>query len=747
MIRGHSRAAAFPFLFLLFSLIAPAAQASGTGELTGHVRSATGEPVENAMIQISGMAQRVKTGSNGAFETVIPAGDHHLLVTSARFGVASADVKVAEGKSTSVDVQLSPIYRDEVVVSTGSEARSVADVAQPIAVLEGDRLAAKQQSSLGATVENEPGVSTSYYGPAVGRPILRGLASDRVRILSNGTDLGDASSFAPDHAVAIDPALAERIEVLRGAGTLLYGSSAGGGVVNVIDDRIPETLLGRPLMGEVAVGGGTVSDERRANARLQGSVGSIGWYAANSYRKTDDYSIPGFASVNPAPDEPRGVLRNTAVDSTDTILGLSLIGSNGFFGVAGSRIHATYGLPLHGSFGDDGEPEKSTLAQRQNRVDVHGELRTGGFFEAIRVKAGISDYMHVERESPEDPGQQNLHKTNDVRLEVQHAAQGSLTGSFGLQAVQRDSSVIGQERTVPPNALQNVAVFALEELVRVNHRWQLGARFEEEHTRGTEEELARRTYRDVSSSLGYVWTPRPDWSVGVSVARSVKFPSAEELYSNGDILATQTFEIGNVDLRKEVNFDTDLSIRKLRGRVTGELNLFVKRFDNFIYQRATGEEHDELPVLAFVNADALFRGAEVRGAVALFQRDARLLSVEAGLDFVHAEVRDTHEPLPRIPPLKLGGTLRYEDGKAWVEGGVWRVSTQTRVAPLETETPGYTTVHAAAGYNFVTQHVKHEIFIRGTNLNNAEIRAHTSFLKDFAPEPGRDVSITYRVVF
>ena len=746
MTRGLPRKAAHWFLFLI-CIVALNAMAAGTGELTGRVHSAAGEPVGNATIEISGMAQRLKSGADGAFEIIVPAGDHELVVTSSRYGMARTDVRIAEGTSTTVDVKLSPVYRDEVVVSAGGDAKLASEVAQPIAVLSGERLDARQQPSLGATVEHEPGVSTSYYGPAVGRPILRGLASDRVRILSNGTDIGDASSFAPDHAVAIDPVLAERIEVLRGAGTLLYGSSAGGGVVNIIDDRIPESLLGRAIMGEVAFGAGSVSSEKRGNARLQGNVGSIGWYAADSVRHTGDYKIPGFASVDPPAGEPRGTLRNTSVDSHDAILGASFVGQSGFLGVAGSRIRAEYGLPLHGEFGDDGEPEKSTLTQHQDRWDIHGEWRGRSLIEAVRVKAGISDYNHIERASPEDPGQVNKHKTTDTRIEAQHAAFGSLTGSFGFQYTHRDSSVIGLEQTVPPNALENMALFALEEIVRPNHRWQAGLRFEQEHTKGTKEELERRSFRDLSSSLGYVWTPRPDWSVAASVARSVKFPSAEELYSNGDILATQTFEIGDPNLRKEINFDTDLSIRRLRGRVTGELNLFMKRFNNFIYQRATGDFKGDLPVLVFVNADAVFRGAELRTDVALIQNGSQLLSFEAGIDSVRAEVRETSQPLPRIPPLKIGGTLRYERATTWIEGGVWRASKQTRVAPLETETNGYTTIHAAAGYSFVTQKIKHDVFVRGTNLNNAEIRSHTSFLKDFAPEPGRDVSLTYRVTF
>jgi len=715
------------------------------GVVEGRVVNAGGQPVAGAVVEIVGGSQRWKTDDYGAFQARVPPGDQRLIVTSSRYGVAIASVNVAPGQKAAIDVQLTPVYKDEVAVSAGTEARPVSEVAQPIAVLSADKLEATQQPSLGATIAGEPGVSTTSFGPAVGRPVLRGLGNDRVRVLSNGTDAGDMSAGEPDHAVDVDTSNAERIEILRGAATLLYGSSAEGGVVNVIDGRIPETRIDRALSGEVMAGGGSSADERRGSTRLEGSAGAIGWYLAAFRRSTGDYHVPGFASAfDRPPDEPRGIVKNSAIDTENEVLGLSWIGDNGFLGIAGAHNAATYGLPGDLESGG-GDPH---IVLRQNREDIRGELRLPGSpIEAIRLNAGFNDYVHHEGEGGIF-GQRNSQKSYEGRVEARHREIGPFSGSVGVQVRHRDIAIVGDEAFVPPTTISNEALFGLEELVHGSTRWQAGARYERQNIVGQAERAPRRTYGSLSSSLGFVWTPRGAYSVGVSVARAVKFPSAEELYTEGPHISTHSFEIGDANLHPEVNLDTDVSVRKLSGRVTGELNLFVNHFDNFIFQRFTGEpDIEELPVLRYENAGATFRGAEVRANVLLLQNGSRHLSAELAGDAVRAQLRGSGEPLPRIPPLKLGAGMRFEQGRWSAEAGMWHAERQGRLAPFETPTPAYTTVHAALAWRIFTQRLAHDIVLRGTNLNNAEIRAHTSFLKDIAPQPGRDIDLSYRVAF
>ncbi|HYC93760.1 MAG TPA: TonB-dependent receptor [Thermoanaerobaculia bacterium] len=735
------------------SLLAAAGAAADESSVTGSIVSAGGEPVADAVIEVVGMARRWKAKGDGAFQVVLPPGDHRLLVTSARHGSALVPVSVSAAASTTVDVTLSPVYRDEMVVSAGTGARPLSEVAQPIAVLSGERLDARQQPSLGATIAHEAGVSTTSFGPAVGRPILRGLGNDRVRILSNGTDVGDLSAGAPDHAVDTNTATAERIEILRGAATLLYGSSAGGGVVNIIDGRIPESRIDRAVTGQASGGYGSAANERHADALFSGGAGPLTWSVSAFHRRTGDYAIPGFASTEPEEDEPRGTLRNSAIDNTTGVAGLSWVGANGFLGFAVSRTDAKYGLPGHLEHHGEGEEEAEEEGQpeidlRQNRADVRGEIRRpGAFVEAVRVNLGFNDYAHSEAEGSEEFGQRNSQESYEARVEARHARVGPLAGSVGVQVRHRDIAIVGDEAFVPPSTIANAAVFALEEINRGNHRWQGGLRYERQEIEGEPDVAPRRAYSALSSSLGLVWAPRQAYSIGISAARAVKFPSAEELYSLGPHLSTRSYEIGNADLRKEVNLDADLSIRKLTGRLTGELNVFVNRFDNFIYQRLTDETIDELPVLVYENGDAVFHGVELRADLLLVQRGARHLSLEAGLDSVRAELRETGEPLPRIPPLEVSGGLRYEDGRIWTELGVVHAARQTRVSQNERPTRGYTAVHGSVGVRVYGQRIVHDFVLRGSNLTDQEIRSHTSFLKELAPQPGRDVDLSYRLSF
>lgn len=730
---------------LLVSLFVCPGFAENEGSVEGKVVNAGGQPVPDAVIELAGHAARWKSDSDGAFAATVPPGEQRLLVTSARYGMAIAPVNVEPGRTATIEVRLSPVYRDEVVVSAGGDARPVSEVAQPIAVLSGERLESMQQPSLGATIAGQPGVATTSFGPAVGRPILRGLGNDRVRVLSNGTDVGDLSAGAPDHAVDLDTSSADRIEILRGAATLLYGSSAGGGVVNVIDGRIPESPIGRALTGEVSAAFGSAAQERHGSARAEGSSGKFAWYASAFKRVTEDYDIPGFASIDPDPGETPGTLKNSAIDTENGVIGASWIASNGFIGIAAARNEGTYGLP--GGLEEESEGGDPHIALRQNRQDVRAELRpAASWFEAVRLNVGFNDYVHKEAEGGLF-GQRNSQKSYEGRLEVRHRNIGAVSGSMGVQLRHRDVAIVGDEAFVPPSTIDNSALFALEELTRGNQRWQAGLRYEKQDIEGEAERAPRRTYDALSSSLGYVWTPRGAYSIAVSVARAVKFPSAEELYTEGPHLSTHSFEIGDADLDKEVNLDTDVSIRKLTGRITGELNLFVNRFDNFIFQRFTGDEIEELPVLRYENAGATFRGAELRVNVLVLQEGTRHLSAELGVDSVRAELRDTKEPLPRIPPLEIGAGLRFDRGAFWTEAGVWHANRQDRLAPFETSTPAYTTLHASAGFRFYTRQIAHEFVLRGTNLNNAEIRNHTSFLKDLAPQPGRDLELSYRVAF
>ena len=381
---------------------------------------------------------------------------------------------------------------------------------------------------------------------------------------------------------------------------------------------------------------------------------------------------------------------------------------------------------------------------KQRRVDLRAEaLPQAGAFERIAVRMVGTDYEHVELEGP-DPGTTFFNEYFETRLEMFQRERGRSRGSVGLQYTDRDLAAFGEEAFVPPTQSQGWALFTSQEVETGDVRWQYGARFEQlDHnpvsSRGT-------SHDGVSASAGLVWDADTDWTLGVSVARSVRLPTSEELYSDGLHVATLSYEIGDPNLGNEVGTGFDVSLRRTEGPLTGELTIFRQSFSDFIYQQFTGEEEDEIAVLRYHQADATTEGAELRLRLELLDRNDHHLHIQALADTVDAQL-DAGGNLPRIPPMSFGAGLHYH-GHHWraaVEGR-W-FDDQNDVAELETPTEGYTMVNAHVGRRFVLGNQILDVLLRGRNLTDEDARVHTSFLKNFAPIPGRDVTLSARFWF
>lgn len=756
-------------LLLVWGTALPARSQAPTnlGVIAGRVTSVQGEPVAGATVLLAELRRRTTTGEDGGFRfDSVPPGQYLLEASSDPIGSTVEHVTVTAGGPVEVAMILDLlVHRDEIVVTASPDARSRYEIAQPTSVLNEEELARRLQPTLGETLNQEPGVTSTFFGQGASRPVIRGLGGDRIRVLEGGLGTGDASTTSPDHAVSLDPLSAERIEVLRGPATLLYGSSAIGGVVNVIDNRVPEQVPDKAIGGRVELRGGTVSGERSGGASLDGGSGRFAWHVDLLKREADDYETPGFAeskALREAEEEEgedheqvSGVLPNSAVESESAGIGASYVGESGFIGLAVSGLDSLYGIPgghhHHHEEGEEGEEEEEEEAVRvdleQRRWDLRGgTTRPFAIFSGASLRFGASDYEHRELEG-EETGTVFTNESWEGRVELLQRRVGALSGSVGIQALNRDFAAVGEEAFVPPTETGTWAVFAFEELTRGDWRLQFGARYETQDVTA-EAGIGDRSFDGVSGSAGLVWQPGADgYSVGLSLARSTKLPNAEELFSNGPHLATNAFEIGDPDLEEETSLGLDLTLRKTTGRVTGEVTLFSNRFDDFIYERGTGEEEDELPVFRFVQADADFYGAELEGVVQLLHGEPQHLDLELGADFVRAELRRTGEPLPRIPAERFRLGLHYRDDRfdAQVEG--MRVGEQDRVAEGETPTEGYTLVNATLGYRFFTSRAVFDVLLRGTNLTNEEARNHVSFLKDVVPMPGRDVSLSLRTTF
>ncbi|HVR30932.1 MAG TPA: TonB-dependent receptor [Thermoanaerobaculia bacterium] len=736
------------------------ARAQEPGTIRGRVEGSNGEPARGAEATLVQLRRRTSVSDDGTFEfTGVPPGTYLLQVESPIQGNGSVRVTVAPGEEAAIEMQLNVVtHHEEVVVTASPEVRSRLEVAAPISVMTGEELLLRRQATLGETLADMPGISSSHFAAGASRPVIRGMDGDRVRMLQGGVGAGDVSDTSHDHAVTIDPLSAERIEVIRGPATLLYGSSAIGGVVNVEDGRIPSYRSAGPLSGTVELGGGSVADDRNAAASLEGGGGRLAWRAGGFYRKAKDYEIPGFAEAGAAEEEHGeafGVLPTSDVENRGASLGGTLfLGNTGYVGLSVSGFDSEYGLPGgHHEEGEehegeeDEEEEEVRIDMKRRRVDLHGETTQAfGPFAGLRVRAGVTDYEHEELEGAE-VGTVFANDYLEGRLELIQSRRGIWSGAIGLQVSDRELEAVGEEAFIPPTDSQDWAIFALEELAWDRWKLQLGARLDNRDVEAKAAGSPDRDFDGVSSSLGVVFLPAEGSSIALSVARSVKFPSVEELYSNGLHVATSAFEIGDPDLDVESSLGFDLSFRRSVGRVAGEITLFLQDFDDFIFQRFTGDEEEGFPVVAYSQTDAEFRGGEVQTSLSLHESRRRHLDLKLFGDYVRAEQSASGEPLPRIPPLGFGAGLHFHGERFHAMVETRHREDQDRLAPNETPTASYTVLNASFSYRFFTGAQVYDLVARGRNLTDEDVRSHTSFVKDRVPLPGRDLSLALRMSF
>jgi len=682
-----------------------------------------------------------------------------------------------------------PLHLDNFVVTASPLARAPDEISSPTSVLAGPALAQRLQPSLGETLAGLPGVDSTWFGPGASRPVIRGLGGDRIRVLTGGVGTIDASVVSPDHAVSLDPLLIDRIEIVRGPASLLYGGGAVGGVVNVIDGRIPETLPPAPLTGRLELRGDTASGERAGAAVFSGTAGRFAWRIDGFRRSSDDLRIPGYAETEALraaeaaehgetleehdAELARGRLPNTATETTGASLGLSYIGESGHLGFAYSGYNTLYGVPGHEHGGHHDEEEHETgeehgeegvrIDLRQRRLDVQGETTQAfGPFSGARVKFGSADYTHRELEGDE-VGTTFHNRGYDGRAELLHSDLGGLAGAWGVQAGRSELAAIGAEAFLPTARSRTAAVFAFEEFKAGAFTPQFGARVERQSIDVRDGSGRGRDDNALSLSAGTVWNLAPDWTLGVSLTRTERAPNAQELYADGPHIGTGAYEIGDAGLAREKSLGVELNLRRRAGFVTGELSLFANKFQGFIYEQPTGEvavAHDDhfhfedpadlhghegdgaLTVYRYAATDADFYGAEAEVVFHLRDTAVQQFDLRLAADFTRAEDGDGR-PLPRIP------AARYTVGLDW-RRGPWRADVewqstaeQNRVAPNEESSDGYGLL--GAGLAWARPGLRGvELFVRGTNLTDEEARPHTSFLKDLAPLPGRNVSAGVR---
>jgi iron complex outermembrane receptor protein len=690
-----------------------------------------------------------------------------LAVPASALAAADDAAIVAADAASTVDADADA---DQDIVVTGQPLRRTADeTATPVTVMEGNDLVYRRQATIGETLMSEPGIRADTFGGGAARPVIRGQTSPRIRVLSDGAQIQDASDVSPDHATVAEPLLLRRIEVLRGPASLLYGGGAISGAVNLIDTRIHDERPAGGFDGVFELRGGTADDERTAVGGVTLGAGPFALRAEGVYRNAEDYRAPG------------GKVDGTFNETRTGTLGASWIGANGFLGVAYTRQDSRYGVPGHnhdyegchphgthlhcGSHGheeeehDHGEEEHADVSidLRSERFDLRGELRSPiAAIERIRLRAGFTDYRHREIEAEhddddhgddhghdhgeEEAGTSFFNRGHDVRLEVEHAPLFGLRGVVGLQNSRSRFRTEGPEAFLPESVTRSTGLFLFESLEAGPVRFEFGARQEWQRIRTEDGREADHSPTSVSGAA--IWRFAPGYSAAVSLSRAERAPTNQELFARGIHLATNTFEIGNAALDTETAHSIDLTFRKTEGPTRFSVGLFRNHIDDYIFAN-TLDRFEDFRLIRYDQRDARFTGID--GSI------RHQLTPQLGLavfgDYVRAKFTGNGENLPRIPSGRLGVRADVKSGPLYGEVEAYRVFEQERIADFETETPGYNMVNLTLAYRLPIGPTRSEVFVRATNLLDELALNHVSFVEEAAPLRGRNFVLGLRTAF
>ena len=722
------------------------------------VNSLTGELIAGATLQIDELRRQTTSTADGSFSFEnVPPGTYHLSVRTPGYSSRRTEVTVSAAAGPSVDVVVDPdLHFGDVVSVTAEAPRSQFEAFQPTSVLTGQDLAKQLEMSIGATLENEPGLAARSFGPAPARPVIRGLDGDRVLILQDGQRMGDLSSQSGDHGVTVNPAAAQRIEVVRGPATLLYGANAIGGLVNVITDEIPS----RPQQGasgNFTVDVGSAAREGGGAADVLVGNGTFALHASGAGRRSSDVDTPAGEVVN---SQSRSGLGN---------VGLSWTGNRGYFGGSYGYDDTKYGIPVV----EDGTLQ---LTPRRHSFSLRGGAEgLEGVFDSFRTTLAVRRYRHDELEGTE-VGTAFTNNTAEVEVMGSHRAVGRLKGSLGGWVLDRAFDAQGAEALSPAVDQRGFAAFLYEELTWPHVTVQFGGRID--HARFTPAGEPKRNFTNGSGSVGLLLRPAAAddrITVAASLARAARHPALEELFFFGLHHGNFAIELGNPNLESERALGFDLALRWRGSRASGEVAYFRNDIDSYIsrtvldpedfeareeefearfprrelvgHEHEEGEEEahedEELAIVDFVGADAVLQGFEAHTD---FQAAPRVFA-EFGLDYVRGSLKATGEPLPRIPPLRVRGGLRYQYSGVQAGGEVVGAAKQDRVSGAEESTDGYTLLKLFASYSFDTSGAVSTITARFDNVTNELYRNHLSLIKRVVPEMGRNFKLIYNVRF
>jgi iron complex outermembrane recepter protein len=661
------------------------------------------------------------------------------------------------------------VPKPEIVVTAPFE-RNRTDLLSGTSVLSGVALTRDMKPTIGDTLAHQPGVSATSFGPNASRPVLRGFQGERVRVLTDGIGSFDVSNTSVDHAVVIDPLTAERIEVLRGPSALLFGSGAIGGVVNVVGKRIPRRIPDEDFHLEATGTYGSAANERSGAGALDVPVADkIVFHLDGTYSKTDDLDTGGYILAPALLEEAKaldleraamkGKLPNSAARTWDVAGGASVITDTGNLGFSVSHYDNVYGVPIRYTLDPADPGEQVHIAMKQNRADFRAEVDTGGgFIDKIRTRWGWADYRHSEIAEDGTVNTTFFAQGLEGRVELAQANRGGWKGAVGGQLVLRDLHIVGEEKFLPKNETQQYGLFTLQEFDLGLVKAEIGGRYEHSVITARADPLfgdsARRRFDAFSGSAGASIGVAEGWRVGLNLSRTERAPSAEELFANGPHGGTAAFEQGDRAFGKEKNWSVEATLHGSGPAYMFEASAYHSWFSGYIYEaqqpqavcQARTPFTVDLPCFTFQQANARYYGFEVQGSLRLAMLGDWAIVTDGLADYVHAQISSVG-PAPRIPPLRLLGGIEAQSDRVQGRIEVERVEDQHRVSDLETPTDGYTMVNASVSVKPFGKASGTNLILAANNIFDVEARRHASFLKDYAPLPGRDIRVTARFSF
>lgn len=701
----------------------------GTGTIKGTVSlEAQNLEIHDVIVVIVQLKRSTTTDEKGAYEFKdVPPGAYNLVAKFDRLPDVIERVEVKAGETTTADLKLKLTgLRDQVTVSATGNEQSALESFQSVNSLDATALLERDTSSLGEALDKQTGIAKRSSGPGASRPVIRGFDGDRVLVAQDGIRSGSLSSTSGDHGEPINVLSVEKIEVVRGPATLLYGSSAIGGLVNAVSGH---EQAHEGLHGYLSGVGASTQNLGGISAGLEFGKGKWLVWGNGGGQKSGDYSSP------------RGKVLNTGLHNYDFTGGSGYFTEKGFLNASYSYNRNFYGVPYDTT---EPNPEISKLDMHSQDVRLNaGFNNLTSSLEHVHLTFNYTDYKHQELVGGV-PATQFFNKTYSYRSFFEQKAAGKLTGSFGVSGFYRDFKTVGDEALAPPTTQNSFAAFAVETVDFKRVALQFGGRMEHNvYNPISSAGLPDRSFTGFSGALGI---RVPLWEHGVFAANyvhSYRAPSLDELYNNGPHPGNLTFEIGNPNLKRERGDGIDLSLRHSSERVRAEGHYFNYKFGDFVFLAPTGVRQDNLPVAKYSQADSRYKGVEADVSIGLKKN----IWLNSGLDYVSAGLTANGTPLPRIPPLRGRLGMDFQFGAFRLNPEVVMSRDQNRLFTNEERTAGYGIVNVLASYTIAEKHAAHIFSVNGFNLGNKLYFNHLSFLKDIAPEIGRGVRVSYTVRF